>query len=76
MLSPTSKTSTMAPPASIPPEESKSAAKKKERQVQEGWLKMICQEIERKQAEAEARYGITNKRGVINDKVPVNSALA
>jgi hypothetical protein len=46
MLSPTNKAATMAPPVSISPEESKSAAKKKERQMQEGWLKMICQEIE------------------------------
>jgi flagellar hook-basal body complex protein FliE len=69
-----SKASTMVPPryggtASIPQAESNSAAKKRDRQIQEGWLKMICQEIEQKQTEAEEcmSNGITNKRGIINE---------
>jgi flagellar hook-basal body complex protein FliE len=37
--------------------------------MQEGWLKMICQEIEQNQAEAEARtrHGSTNKIGIIHE---------
>jgi hypothetical protein len=67
MSSPTKVTDTMA--SSSGPASSKSEAKRLERTMREGWLKMIHKEIQQKQTEAEASSGIKNTRGVISETI-------
>jgi hypothetical protein len=67
MYSPTKVTSTMA--SSSGAASSNSEAKRLERTMHEGWLKMIHKDIQQQKAEDETSSGVMNTRGVISEMI-------